>query len=255
MSTKDRKRAWPTTSGSYDECQTPPYALDALTGHLLPNWNVWEPFAGEGLLVEALQRTFYTFSTSLQADGKGDFFTMALPTGTDVIISNPPYSRKYEVLERCYQLKTPFALLMPGEMMFADRFWQTVDRHGRGIHVRVVTPRINFKMPNLGWLGSGAQFPTAWYCHRLAELFHGEVSRFQLSKGAITNYHIRMRATQLPIMPDGGYNHIINLDHKGKDAKPSLCKKHFDIFGEVRAVNKPVDNLCPKCEEIYDRQS
>lgn len=26
-----------------------------------------------------------------------------------------------------------------------------------------VTPRINFKMPNKGWGGAGAQFPTCWY--------------------------------------------------------------------------------------------
>jgi hypothetical protein len=97
-----------------------------------------------------------------------DFFDYDLTfdgKGYDAIITNPPYSMKYEWTWRCYHLHKPFALLMPVEMlgtvkggdMFADY----------GIRVMLLRPRVNFKMPNKGWEGGGAQFPVAWFTHGL----------------------------------------------------------------------------------------
>lgn len=44
-------------------------------------------------------------------DGK-DFFEYE-PEHWDIMISNPPFSKKDKVLERAYQLGKPFALLLP----------------------------------------------------------------------------------------------------------------------------------------------
>lgn len=44
-------------------------------------------------------------------DGK-DFFTYE-PENWDIMISNPPFSKKDKVLQRAYKLGKPFALLLP----------------------------------------------------------------------------------------------------------------------------------------------
>lgn len=60
-----------------------------------------------------------------------------------------------------YQLGKPFALLMPVEVLGAKSAQRNFKAHG--IEVILLDKRVNFKMPEKGWLGSGAQFPTAWF--------------------------------------------------------------------------------------------
>ncbi|MBN1430421.1 MAG: hypothetical protein JXB07_18775, partial [Anaerolineae bacterium] len=38
----------------FDDCQTPPYALDPLLPYLSHEWTIWEPARGDGQLVETL---------------------------------------------------------------------------------------------------------------------------------------------------------------------------------------------------------
>lgn len=44
---------------------------------------------------------------------EGDFFTTDPPEGVQCIISNPPFSKKKEVMERIKQLDLRFALILP----------------------------------------------------------------------------------------------------------------------------------------------
>jgi hypothetical protein len=83
----------------------------------------------------------------------------------DVIITNPPYSIKYEWLKRCYELEFPFALLMPVEMLGTAKGQRLFNKYG--IEVIFMSPRVDFYMPNKGCEGGGAQFPTAWFTWKL----------------------------------------------------------------------------------------
>jgi hypothetical protein len=82
-----------------------------------------------------------------------------------VLVTNPPYSIKYDWLARCYALGKPFALLMPVEMIAASTAQRLFKQYG--IEILMPDKRINFKMPNAGW-GGTAQFPTCWYTFRLS---------------------------------------------------------------------------------------
>lgn len=42
-----------------------------------------------------------------------DFFQTDPPDGCNCIVSNPPFSRKKDILKRCKDLNMPFALLLP----------------------------------------------------------------------------------------------------------------------------------------------
>lgn len=143
----------------FDRCQTPAYALTPLLPYLQARPVIWEPAAGKGRLVAALQAVGADVIATDILDGK-DFFDFE-PESYDLIITNPPYSKKYRWLERCYELGKPFALLIPGESLFAASGAVQFQEHG--IEIVVMYPRVDFDMPEAGFDGSGAQFPTAWF--------------------------------------------------------------------------------------------
>jgi len=150
-------------AGSYDDCGTPPYAVDALLD--VVGWTcvpdaIWEPALGEGLLARAFINRQYTVYTP-----RGDFFKFREEINNVWLVTNPPYSDKYRWIHHALSFGVPTALLMPVEAIGAEAFWAAC-RHECGFYLPkliFVTPRINFKMPNKGWDGTGAQFPTCWY--------------------------------------------------------------------------------------------
>ena len=144
-------------TGTMDRCQTPAYALAPILPFLKIGWIIWEPAAGEGNLVKAMQS--YNVITTDILTGQ-DFFSYT-PKKYDTIVTNPPFSQKYKWLSRCYQLNQPFALLMPVEVLGAKQAQVLFEEFGT--EVIFLRPRVNFKMPNKGLNGSGAQFPVAWF--------------------------------------------------------------------------------------------
>ncbi|MCB0176137.1 MAG: DUF3102 domain-containing protein [Anaerolineae bacterium] len=148
------------TAHGYDACQTPAYAADPILPYIKPGWKVWEPAVGEGLLKNALCEAGFPVVSSDILYGQ-NFFEYE-PESWDCLITNPPYSIKYDWLKRCFSLGKPFALLLPVETIAAESGAVLFRKFG-GLEVIFVTPRINFKMPNAGWSGNGAQFPTAWF--------------------------------------------------------------------------------------------
>lgn len=143
----------------FDACQTPPAAVEPLIAHLSEDWIVWEPACGEGMIVEALYKAGHDVVGSDILQGC-NFFEHE-PEHWDCLVTNPPYSIKYQWLERCYALGKPFALLLPVETLGAQRAQALFIEHG--VQIILFDKRVNFKMPNVGWEGSSAQFPTAWF--------------------------------------------------------------------------------------------
>lgn len=151
---------------AYDACQTPPCALDPLLPYLPREWTIWEPAAGEGSIVESLfDGGFLQGRVAVSDIVMGQNFFDYEPDRWDCLVTNPPYSIKYQWLERCYSLGKPFALLMPVETLGAARAQACFIEHG--LQLILLNRRVNFKMPNKGWDGSSAQFPTAWFCSGL----------------------------------------------------------------------------------------
>lgn len=145
-----------------DACQTPPYALDPLLPFLRPGWNIWEPAAGEGIIVKTLKTKGYTVTPSDILTGQ-NFFDYE-PDQWDCIVTNPPFSIKFRWLKRCYQLGKPFALLVPVEMLGTREALEMFEKFG--LEWMLLKRRVDFKMPNKGW-ASTATFPTFWITHKL----------------------------------------------------------------------------------------
>jgi len=95
-----------------DEFFTPRYAVMPILKYLKPNSTVWCPFdTDESLFIIVLRNAWHTVFASHIKTGK-DFFTTLPPEWTQYIISNPPFSLKYEVFQRLFCLRIPFAMLV-----------------------------------------------------------------------------------------------------------------------------------------------
>jgi len=97
-----------------DELYSPINAITPLLKYIPNNKTIWEccDSPTEGNITKVFRDSGYNVvSTSIH---KGDdFLTCKIPDGVDIICSNPPYSKKDEIIARCYAIRKPFALLLP----------------------------------------------------------------------------------------------------------------------------------------------
>jgi hypothetical protein len=104
-----------------DEYFTPRYAVEPILKYISPGSTVWCPFDVDGRsnFVSMLRERGCTVIPSHVSDGR-DFFEYE-PEEYDVTVSNPPYSRKGDVLERLFELGRPFAMLVGVAGLFETR--------------------------------------------------------------------------------------------------------------------------------------
>jgi len=99
-----------------DEYQTPAYAVRILIPYLKKNPNIrtiWCPCDKyNSKFISVLNAAGYTVIES-HIDTGHDFLTCEPPTVYDAIITNPPYTIKHKIINRCNQLGKPWALLLP----------------------------------------------------------------------------------------------------------------------------------------------
>jgi hypothetical protein len=146
-----------------DQCQTPPYAILPLMSYIPRDWIIWESAASSyGFLGEAFRaiRGQTVIESGLELDGT-DFLTAPVKDTAQVQITNPPYSIKYDWIERSYDNRQPFALLMPFDTWAAAKAQTLFQRYG--MNIIILNRRIQFHMPNMGWKGKGADYSVAWF--------------------------------------------------------------------------------------------
>ncbi len=179
MKPKINRAGDPGESKGFDRCNTPPYALDPLLPYIRPDWIVWECAAGTGHLCKALDgHVRDVIGTDIHGDYAKppcNFFEWQ-PSYFDALVTNPPYSIKFDWLERCYELGKPFALLVPVETIGAQSAQKLMERHG--CELLLLNRRVNFEMPNKGWEGSAAQFPVLWLCWQVlpSPIVYGKIT-------------------------------------------------------------------------------
>ena len=108
-----------TPKKSSDEQYTPAYAVAPIIKYIPGNKIVWCPFDTEhSEYVLALKAAGIRVVHSHILTGE-DFFVYE-PEEWDLIVSNPPFSIKQKVVERCLALGKPFALLLSN--LWLNRF-------------------------------------------------------------------------------------------------------------------------------------
>ena len=100
------------TDKASDETYTPREAVLPLLKYITKDKVVWCPFDTEDSeYVKVFQESGYNVIYSHIDNGQNFFFYE--PEYYDVIISNPPFSIKDDILKRLYELNKPYAMLLP----------------------------------------------------------------------------------------------------------------------------------------------
>jgi len=170
----------PLKQGMSNDFQTPPEAINPLLPYLKKEWTIWECACGKGNLSKRLEELgFKTIATDISSGYNFLEWQPKLSTTTclylegstymynsstfDCIITNPPYSLKEKFLERCYQLRKPFALLLPLTIFETRKRQELFKKYG--VEVIFFDKRINFETPSGN--GSGSWFATCWITNGL----------------------------------------------------------------------------------------
>lgn len=88
---------------------------------------IWCPFDKEdSAFVQVLKQENYKVIHS-HIDNKQDFYTYEPQEHWDIIVSNPPFSKKRLLIEHCEKFKKPFYLLY-GTTIFSQSMGNTLNR-------------------------------------------------------------------------------------------------------------------------------
>jgi len=125
-----------------DEWYTPREVVKTIIDYLKPNSRVLCPFDTEqSFFVREFESRGFLVQHSHISEGK-DFFSLPRPD-VDYIISNPPFSRFDEILERLYEWDIPFAMIWNTQRLFDSRFRMQLAEVG-GVELLFLYPRITF---------------------------------------------------------------------------------------------------------------
>ena len=138
-----------------DERYTPPILVKPIINYIKPNSTIWCPFdTKDSEFVILLKQAGYKVIYS-HIDLGQDFFEYEPKEHYDYIISNPPFSRKLEVLARLYKLNKPFAMLMNIECLN----YQVIGEFflDKSLQLLIVDKKVSFD-------GNTASFNTSYFC-------------------------------------------------------------------------------------------
>ena len=147
----------------HDDYMTPDYAWDNIQ-HLIPKDKViWESFYGNGKSGSHLQKLGFTVIHE-----EIDFFEN---DKGDIIVSNPPFSKKREVFTRLRQLNKPFIMICPSSMINTQYIRKLFGDANDPLQIIIPRKRINFeklvdgKVPE-NW-GDRCNFDCFYYCWKM----------------------------------------------------------------------------------------
>lgn len=119
---------------------------------------IWCPFDTEESEYVKIFKTKYNVIYSHINNGQ-DFLTYA-PKNYDLIISNPPFSKKDQILKRLYEFNHPFAILLPLPTLQGQRRFKYL----KGCQVLIFNKRINFKNLKNNEVKKGVSFASIYIC-------------------------------------------------------------------------------------------
>ena len=151
----------PKTFIKHDDYMTPKYAWECIKKYIPNDMQIWEAFYGDGESGKYLKELgFNVIHEPI------DFFTN---DRGDMIVTNPPFSKKKEVLTRLKELDKPFIIICPSTMintiyvrnLFKDDKLQIIIPHKRINFVK----KVNGVVPD-NWCDR-CNFECFYYCYKM----------------------------------------------------------------------------------------
>jgi len=140
-----------------DEYYTPSILVEPILQYIKPNSVVWCPFDKfESEFVQQITKQGHKVIYGHIEDGQ-DFFEYE-PPYYDYVISNPPFTRKLDVLDRLYKLGKPFAMILGLPILN----YQEVGEFflDKDLQLLIVDKKVSFD-------GNTSSFNNSYFCWKL----------------------------------------------------------------------------------------
>lgn len=145
----------------HDDYMTPNHAWDDIKKYIPKDKIIWEAFYGNGESGKYLTEIgFNVFHEPI------DFFDNNIG---DIIVSNPPFSKSKEIINRLAELDKPFIIIMPSSKINTSYF----RNHFINKNIQIIIPRkrihfnklVNGERPT-GWKNA-CNFDCFYYCYKI----------------------------------------------------------------------------------------
>ena len=147
-----------------DERYTPRYAVEPLLKYVHKDKKIVLPFDTEGsYYYKVFKENDYNVEC-LHLENGQDFF-LNMFDEYDLIISNPPFSIKDQILERLYLINKPFIMLLPLTTLQSGFRTKLFKKYG--IDLIVFDKRIGFEVN--GKLNNGNWFASAYFTYKVLD--------------------------------------------------------------------------------------
>lgn len=146
-----------------DEYYSPQNVVDMIVPHVLSKGykSVWCPFdTAESRFVKTFQDLGFEVAYGHIETGQ-DFFDYQEPQG-EIVVSNPPFSKRDAIFKRLYEMKVPFALVMNFNGLFDSKTRSRLFRENR-IEILVPYGRMKFIHKDRGHLNQ-PNFQSVYVC-------------------------------------------------------------------------------------------
>lgn len=148
------------TFTKHDDYMTPKIAWENIS-HFIPKDKViWECFFGDGKSGEYLREMgFGVIHKEI------DFFES---NEGDILISNPPFTKKKEIFTRLFELDKPFIMLCSQSLLFTQYFQKIMKNNS--LQIIIPKKRIQFtKIVNGEYVftGNRCNFDCLYYCYKM----------------------------------------------------------------------------------------
>ena len=142
----------------HDDYMTPKSAWEAVKDYIPANKIIWEAFYGNGDSGKYLTELGFNViheNINFFANNKGD-----------VVVSNPPFTLKKEVIERLVSLDKPFMLIMPSSTLNCKYFRESLKDN---IQIIIPPKRIQFSKLENGILikNNKCNFDCFYFCYKM----------------------------------------------------------------------------------------
>lgn len=151
------------SKGKNDECYTLVYGVRPIIKYIPKSWTIWLPFdTKESNFYKEFIKEGYKVIRSHISDGK-DFYNFEPTEHWDCIVSNPPFTNKAKIFERCLSFGKPFALIAPNTWL-NDSAPKKLFKE-KELQLLMFEQRMKFL--NKGVIDNKITFSSSYYCWNL----------------------------------------------------------------------------------------
>jgi hypothetical protein len=142
----------------HDDYMTPKSAWENIKDYIPKDKVIWEAFYGDGKSGDYLSELGFNV-----IHNKNDFFES---NEGDIIVSNPPFSKCKDILNRLKILDKPFILILPCSKICTSYFRENFKDSKDPIQIIIPRKRIQF-LKNGNELLNKCNFDCFYYCYKI----------------------------------------------------------------------------------------